>query len=127
SGAFQVRAVSRAELRAPVAGFLQIVHQDEGDRVEPYGLVAQLEVPTLITRIAQREAELRETRARLRLLEIGPRPEEVTAQRRRVERAQAWHDRAEHDLTRARESYDQEVVRLDKQIAQYRAEWENAD
>jgi multidrug efflux pump subunit AcrA (membrane-fusion protein) len=127
SGPFQVRAVSRAELRAPVAGFLQTVHQDEGDRVEPYGLVAQLEVPTLTTRIAQREAELRESRARLRLLEIGPRPEEVTAQRRRVERAQAWRDRAEHDLTRARESFDQEVVRLDKQITQYRAEWENAE
>lgn len=122
SGPFHVRPAVRAELRAEVAGFLREVHFDEGDRVSPAAVVARLEVPDLASRIAQKQAEIREAEAKLRLLEIGPRPEEVAEQESRVERMEKWRDLARQDLTRARQAYEEELFRLDQQIAQYTAE-----
>jgi multidrug efflux pump subunit AcrA (membrane-fusion protein) len=125
-GPFQVRPATRAELRAPVAGFLQAVYCDEGDRVSAGTVVARLEVPDLASRIAQKQAEVREAQARLRLLEAGPRHEELVEQRRRVERARAWRDLAQQDLTRTRQALAAELVRLDNQVAQALAELEAA-
>jgi putative peptide zinc metalloprotease protein len=121
-GTFRVRPVTRAELRAPVAGFLREISCDEGDRVAPGAPVARLEVPDLTSRLAQKQAEVRETQAKLRFLEAGPRSEEVVEQRRRVERARAWHDLARQDLARLRQVCAKELVRLEKQIAQCQAE-----
>jgi multidrug resistance efflux pump len=125
--AFEARPAVRAELRAPVAGFLQGVSCDEGDRVSPGAVLARLAVPDLDSRLAQKQAEVRGVRARLRLLEVGPRPEEVAEQRRRVERAEAWRDLARQDLARTRRALDADLDRLDKQAAARRAELEVAE
>jgi multidrug resistance efflux pump len=122
-GAFQVRSVVRAEVRAPVAGFLRDVYCEEGDRVSAGAPVVRLEVPDLASRLAQKRAEVREAQAKLRLLKAGPRDEEVVEQRRRVERAKAWHDLAWQDLTRWRLVFEHELGRLDKLIAQGQAEF----
>jgi multidrug efflux pump subunit AcrA (membrane-fusion protein) len=122
SGPFQVRPAVRAELRAPVAGFLREVHGDEGDRVSTGALVARLEVPDLPSRIAQKSSEVREVRARLRLLEVGPRYEEIVEQRRRVERAEAWRDLARQDLARGRQALAEDLKRLNEQIVESLAE-----
>jgi HlyD family secretion protein len=108
SGPFQIRPGARAELRAPQAAFLQEVFFDEGDRVSAGSLVARLDAPNLSGRLAQKRAEIVEAKARLRLLEIGPRPEEVDAQRRRVERAQSWLELARLHLIQAQQALDQE-------------------
>jgi putative peptide zinc metalloprotease protein len=121
---FQVRPAARAELRASVAGFIEVVYCDEGDRVSPGAVVARLEVPDLPSRLAQKQAEVRE--ARLRLLEAGTRPEELAEQRRRVERAAGWRDRARQDLGRERKAFEEDLARLDKQVARYAAELEQA-
>jgi multidrug efflux pump subunit AcrA (membrane-fusion protein) len=121
-GSFQVRPATRCELRAAVAGFVQSVACDEGDRVAAGAAVARLEVPDLASRLAERRAEVREAEARLRLLEAGPRYEEVTEQRHRVERATAWRDLAAQDLAHARQALARELARLDEQVAQYGAE-----
>ncbi len=126
-GSFQLRPATRAELRAPVAGFLKEVAFDEGDRVSAGQLIAGMEVPDLTSRLAQKHAESCEARAKLRLLEIGPRPEERAEQRRRVERAKAWWDLAQHDLARNRQSFQDELASLDHQIAQHRAELDYAE
>jgi multidrug resistance efflux pump len=81
-----------------------------------------LEVPDLASRLAQQRALVLEARAKLRLLEAGPRHEEVAQQRRRVERATAWYDLARQDLKRLRQVFEKELARLDKQIAQCQAE-----
>jgi multidrug resistance efflux pump len=125
-GPFQVRPQTRAELRAPVAGFLRAVQGDEGDRVSSGAVVALLEVPDLASRLAQKRAEVREAQARLHLLEAGPRYEEVAEQRQRVERAREWRDLAEQDLRRGRQVLREDLARLDKQLVQYRAELEYA-
>jgi multidrug resistance efflux pump len=121
-GPFQVRPATRAELRARVAGFIEAVYGDEGDRVAPGAVVVRLGVPDLASRLAQKRAEVREARARLRLLEAGPRPEEVAEHRQRVARARAWRDLAEQDLGRGRKALDRELARLDEQSAQDGAE-----
>jgi multidrug resistance efflux pump len=121
-GAFQVRALTRAELRAPAAGFLREVYGDEGDRISPGAPVARLEVSDLVSRLAQKQAELREAQAKLHLLEAGPRYEVLLEQRRCVERARAWHDLARQDLTRLRQVLKKELARLEKQIALCQAE-----
>lgn len=122
TGSFQLRSTTRTEVPVPVTGFLVTVLRDEGERVYAGQPVAQLEVPNLPTRLAQKQAELRECQARLRLLEAGPRVEEIDAQRQRVERARVWRDLARQDLERARQALGADLTRLEKQIAQHRAE-----
>ena len=126
SGPFQVRPSSRVELRAEVAGFLEAVHFEEGDHVSTGAVVARLRVPDLASRSAQKLAEVRESEARLRLLEAGPREEEIVEQRRRVERMKTWRDLAAKDLAHARQALQEELERLDKQIVQQRAELDAA-
>jgi multidrug resistance efflux pump len=103
-----------------------VVHYDEGDRVSPGTPVARLDLPGLDSRLAQKQAERDEARARLRLLEIGPRPEEVAEQRRRVERAQRWRALAQQDLTRRHRAFESDLNQLAKQIAAPRAEMDVA-
>jgi multidrug efflux pump subunit AcrA (membrane-fusion protein) len=122
SGTFQVRPVTRSELRAPVAGFLREVLHDEGDRIDAGALVARLDVPDLQSRLAQKRAEVLESQARLQLLEVGPRYEEVQEQRRRVARTETWREQARVDLTNARQALEHDLARLDSQIKEYRAE-----
>jgi multidrug efflux pump subunit AcrA (membrane-fusion protein) len=126
-GSFQVRPAVRGEVRAPLAGFLKEVCCDEGDRVSRGALVARLAVPELASRLARKQAEVREAQARLCLLEVGPRPEEVAEQRRRVERAGAWRELARQDLARSRRALAEELDRLEKQAAAHRAELEVAE
>jgi multidrug resistance efflux pump len=126
SGAFQVRAAARAELRAPVAGFLRTTYYDEGDWVASGAVVVQVEAPDLTTRMAQKQAEVREAQAKVRLLEAGPRAEEIAEQRGRVERASDWHALAQQDLIRTAKALKEEIARLDKQIVAARAEVEAA-
>jgi multidrug efflux pump subunit AcrA (membrane-fusion protein) len=125
-GPFQLRPVTRAEVRAPVAGFLREILFDEGDRVAAGALVARIEVPDLDSRTAQKRAEVREAQAKLRLLEAGPRPEEVLEQRHKVERAGGWHELARQDLAKAEVGLREDLARLDAQMAQYRTEKERA-
>ena len=61
-GSFQVRPAVRAELRARVAGFIEAVHLDEGDRVSTGSVIVRLEVPDLASRLRQKRAEVREVR-----------------------------------------------------------------
>jgi len=119
SGSFQVRPRTRLEIRAPEAGFLQEVTVEEGGQVSPGTVIGRLHVPDLESNVAKKRAEVRECQAGLRRLEAGPRPEEVTEQRLRVSRAQAWRDLAKEDLARARQALEEELNRLDLQIAQF--------
>lgn len=126
AGCFSLRPSVRAEVRAPVAGFVKDIHFEEGDRVSPGAVVVRLEIPDLASRIKQKQAELVEAQAKLKLLEIGPRPEEVAEQRERVKRAKSWRDLAEEDLRRTRQAFDEELARLEKKIAACRADQEAA-
>jgi multidrug resistance efflux pump len=63
-----------------------------------------------------------EVQAKLKLLRIGPRPEEVAEQRQRTARAKAWRELADEDLKRIRKKHDADQDQLDKEIAAAGAE-----
>src|SRR5262249_36933015 len=98
----------------------------QGDRIAPGAVVAWLEVPDLDSRLERARAAARESQAKLRLLQVGPRPEEVYEQRQRIARARAWHDRARQDLARLTRALREDLTRLDKQVAAQTAELERA-
>jgi len=122
TGEFEVRARTHVELRAPVAGFLQLVHFDEGEHVPHDCEIARLHIPDLDSRITQKRSELREAEAQLRLLQAGPRAEDITQQERQVAAALAWRDVAKQNLERQRKSLEQELVHFDKLLDQHRAD-----
>jgi multidrug efflux pump subunit AcrA (membrane-fusion protein) len=125
-GEFKLRPARRVELRAPIAGFLKEVYCDVGVRVSPGAPVARLEVPDLDSRLAQKRAEVLESQARLKMLKLGPRPEEVAEQRLRVERSETWRDLARRDLDRATRSFREALAEIEQQIRQYQAECDKA-
>jgi multidrug resistance efflux pump len=117
SGTFQVRAATRSEVRAPVAGFIREVHFDEGERVSLGTPLFRLEVPELSSRLAQKRADMRQAEARIKLLQA-----EIVEQRGRVERSERWRDQGRQDLERAEKALIDELVQLDRQIDQAKAE-----
>jgi putative peptide zinc metalloprotease protein len=125
-GPFLVRAARRAEICAQVSGFLREVCVDEGHHVSPGQVLARLEVPDLETRVAQKQAEVAEVRAQLRLLTKGARPEVLRDQRRRVDQARRWTDQGRRDLDRARHVYAARLDSIERLIAQHQAELEHA-
>jgi multidrug efflux pump subunit AcrA (membrane-fusion protein) len=126
SGEFEVRARTHVELRAPVAGFLRTVQFDEGQTVSQGCEIARLGIPDLASRITRKEAELREAEAELRLLQAGPRAEEIAQQQRRVDAARAWRDVAERNLQRQQDVLEQELIRFDRLLEEYSAECDHA-
>ncbi len=125
-GEFQLRSTVRAEIRAPVAGFLREVCVAEGQPVSPGARLLRLEIPELNSQLAQKQAELAEAQAGFCLLETGTRPEELSAQRQRIESARAWRDVALKNLDHARESLQGQLAGLDGDIARAQAEWDAA-
>src|SRR5262249_43257483 len=117
SGNFKTRATVRAEIRAPVNGFLRIAYFDEGQRVSAGTHLAVLDIPDLASKLAQKQAEEREVEAKLRLLETGARPEELAEQKQKLLRAREWRDLAEKDLQRKKTAFREEVGRLDEAIS----------
>lgn len=71
SGSFVLRAVERAELRAPVSGFLRQAQFDEGDSVKRGDVVLKIDVPDLPMLIAQKQAQIAESEARMRMYQYG--------------------------------------------------------
>jgi multidrug resistance efflux pump len=126
-GPFEAAPTTRAEIRAPVAGFLHEILYDEGEEVYVGAPVARLEIPDLDSQLAQKRAAVREAAARLRMLEAGARPEELAEQRGRVKRAAAWRDLAEQDLDRVRRSLRAELIEADKQVEQHQSEQQIAE
>ncbi len=126
-GELEIRPAARAEVRAPLAGFLREVRADEGDFVSPGEPVAVLEIPDLATRIAKAEAGVREAEARLRLLEAGTRPEEIAELQSRIARSRAWQDSARNGLQCAKQVEEEDLTRLAQVAAEHKAELERAE
>ena len=126
SGTFQVQPLTHMQVRAPVAAFLKKVAGDEGTHVSPGERVALLEVPELESRIAQKQAEIRETEANLDLLKTGASQEELDDARQRVERAVEWRDLAEADLKRSQEAFEDNLERLDQKKVEISAQLKHA-
>jgi RND family efflux transporter MFP subunit len=65
TGSFELRPAWRAEVRAPVGGFVREMPAREGEPVTAGAVLARLEVPDLASQYTRRRAELDEARAGL--------------------------------------------------------------
>lgn len=117
SATFKTRATSRAEIRAPVNGFLRAAHCDEGSQVSTGALLVEFEVPDLGSKLAQKSAEETEVQSRLKLLLAGARPEEVAEVKLKVSRAKSWRDLASIELERKQSAHKEALESIEQQIA----------
>lgn len=109
TGNFEFKADTETRLYAPLAGFVREIGCREGDYLKAGERVARFEVPDLASLIHRKEAEVHEIEAMHRLLKVGPRPEEVTEQYARIERAEAWHTKAQKELDKALEEESAQI------------------
>ncbi|MHB8900385.1 MAG: hypothetical protein ACYC6Y_16665, partial [Thermoguttaceae bacterium] len=125
-GPMQLAPTHRAEVRAPIAGFIAAVEAGEGDEVSPGRLLVRVEVPDLASKLAQKRAELREAEADLQLLLAGSRQEKIAEEEQHVEEAQRWQQMAAARAAREQTALDQDLLRLDQLIVQRDTEYEQA-
>lgn len=122
TGEFVVHPSTRVEVHAPVAGFIETIHVEEGSRVEPGQILFELRSSDLMTSLATKEAELRESEANLRKLTLGSRPEEVSAQKLKIQRIESWCELGRAEIEQARVKLEQELLVLDQKIAEAQVE-----
>jgi multidrug efflux pump subunit AcrA (membrane-fusion protein) len=77
TGAFTILPAHHADVRAEVEGIIAEIYADEGDAVEKGRLVARLSDHDQIAQLAAVNGAMQEKQARLKLLRVGPRGEEV--------------------------------------------------
>jgi multidrug resistance efflux pump len=87
-GEFEVAPRRNADVRAQVEGTIAAVFVKEGERVAAGDTLARLSDRDLSARLRMAEAQLGEKSAQLRLLEAGPRVEEVQVARLAVAKAE---------------------------------------
>jgi putative peptide zinc metalloprotease protein len=83
-GEFRALPIRNADARAEIEGIVAKIYVEEGTRVRQGDPIAELVDRDYRAELRKTEAELAEKAARLKLLEAGPRPEEIGAGRSRV-------------------------------------------
>ncbi len=106
SGPFTVLPHENADVRTKVSGLLEDIYVDEGDAVKAGQLIARLSDRDYRAELRKTEATIAEKRAKLRMLKVGARREEVDLAREtvatgrtRLDQAQKRHDEAKRMLT----------------------------
>jgi putative peptide zinc metalloprotease protein len=103
SGEFKVLPIHNNDIRAEVEGIIQKVHAYEGDLVRAGDLIVSLSDRDYRAELSKTEAEIEEKRAQLKMLEVGPRQEEIELATNVVETAMARQAQARalyEELTR---------------------------
>ncbi|TAL03482.1 MAG: HlyD family efflux transporter periplasmic adaptor subunit [Verrucomicrobia bacterium] len=86
SGEFNIVPVQKAEVRAEVEGIISEILVDENDRVEKGTPVVRLAERDFAAQVRKVNAEIEEKQAKLRMLKIGSRPEELDLARSTVKK-----------------------------------------
>ena len=77
SGEFRILPIHNAEVRAEVEGIVEEIVHDEGDVVKAGELLARLSDRDYRSELEKIKAEIAEKDAKLKMLKIGARPEEI--------------------------------------------------
>ena len=88
SGPVVVLPIDNTDVRAAVEGIIDRIYVDEGDEVKAGDLIARLSDKDLRAALNQTEAEIRETGARLQMLEAGPTAYEIEVAKATVGKAE---------------------------------------
>ncbi len=121
-GEFKIAPARSAGAYATVEGIIAQVYVEEGDRVRTGDLIARLSDRDYITELEKTKAEIAERRARLKLLEAGPRPEEIELVRREVQTAETKKTHARNRFEEAGRIRAKRLskVEADERMAQQR-------
>lgn len=87
SGSFTVLPTENADIRPDVEGVVESIHVKEGDRVEKGALIARLSNRDRQAALDQLDAEILERQAKLKMLRLGAREEDVAVLRQRLSTA----------------------------------------
>ncbi len=112
AGEFKVLAIHNADVRAAVDGIIEEIYVNEGDRVDKGARIARLSERDYRAELRKIEAEISEKLAKLRLLQIGPRREEIVLLREAVATAQTRLEHARKRYTEAQRMHAEQVTRL---------------
>jgi len=100
SGPFNARPNENADIRAAVEGIIEEVYVGEGDRIVVGQPIARLSDKFLRVELQKTEAEIREARARLEILQEGPTMQEIEVARTSVAKAEDQNAYAQSRVTR---------------------------
>ncbi|HEX7084791.1 MAG TPA: efflux RND transporter periplasmic adaptor subunit [Vicinamibacterales bacterium] len=100
AGPFNARPVDNADVRAAIEGIVEHVYVDEGDQVTAGQPIARLSDKDLRASWLKADAEIRESRARLQILETGPTAQEIAVAKAAVVKAKDQLDYARSRLAR---------------------------
>jgi putative peptide zinc metalloprotease protein len=112
AGEFKVLPILRADVRAAVDGIIEEIYVDEGDRVDKGGRIARLSDRDYRAELRKIEAEISEKQAKLRLLKVGPRREEIALAQDALATAQTRLEHARKRYSEADRMHAEQVVRL---------------
>jgi multidrug resistance efflux pump len=108
AGSFYVLPVHNCDVRAEVEGIVQHIYVDEGQTLKKGDLIAQLSDRDWRAELTKTTAQTRETEAHLKLLQAGPRLEEV--------------ELARTTLTKTQELLDYSIIHLKMDAELYKAD-----
>jgi HlyD family secretion protein len=86
AGEFTILPAQKAEVRSEIEGIIAEILVDEGDRVERGAPIARLAEFDLVAELRKLSAEIEEKQAKLKMLKIGSRPEEIELARATVKK-----------------------------------------
>jgi len=110
SGEFTVLPTQNADVRAEVEGLIAAVFVEEGDQVRQGDPIATLSDREYRAEFNKTTAEIQEKEAKLRMLKVGPRPEEIEVARKVLVTAKTRQEQA-------RKRYDEAIrLRAERQV-----------
>jgi len=122
AGPFSILPVRNADVRTETDGLVEQVYVTEGNEVRAGDLVARLSDRAHRTDLAKVNAQIRETRARLRMLETGPTADSIALARTAVAQARTRLQYARARLSRNQQLADSGVLtRIDLENSEEQA------
>ncbi len=112
AGEFKVLPIHNADVRVAVDGIIEEIYVNEGDRVDKGARIARLSGRDYSAELRKIDAEISEKLAKLRLLQAGPRREEIALVRDTLATAQTRLEHARKRYTEAQSMHAEQVTRL---------------
>ncbi len=110
SGTVEAREV---DISPKIAGRIDSIYADEGDRVTKGALLLQMDDRQLKIQVERANASLNAARETLEDLKAGARKEEIASAKATLSAAEAALKKAKNDLKRARELFEEEAASKD--------------
>jgi len=122
AGPFTIEPLHNADVRTETEGLVERVYVAEGDAVRAGDVIARLSDRAHRADLAKTDAQLRETRAHLRMLEAGPTADSIALARTALAQASTRLQYAHARLSRDRQLADSGVLtRVDLENAEEQA------